>query len=245
MRVSLLPLVATAMFVSQAQAELRACNETNELVSVAHAFINPENDTPFSKGWTNIAPNECQTLMQTDTPKGDTLYWRAVVLGRAIPDTGTEFCTSSFGFMAPTAICDTDGWSLKPYARTANKSPDITTLTFRSEDADFAIPGGSDELSRIDDLMQGRWVDQQNRPYVFDHDGEGLFAGTDPMFSGRVAKRCLSMPKSVKGTVIGYESSAQKGGKRFQCLLIDQISENELTLTTPLNGQQISLTRVQ
>ena len=140
-----------------AQAELSACNRTDQTISVAIGYS--DNGTWTSEGWWTMRAGDCKVMVPGDL-KHRYYYWRATQDGLPLPAEEYYFCTSSKVFtIAGDTQCEERGYDRVAFSQVDTGDAKSYTIAVSGSVSDV---GGSavapaDDLGNIRALLQGTW----------------------------------------------------------------------------------------
>jgi uncharacterized membrane protein len=151
-----------------AQAELSACNQTDQTISVAIGYS--DDGTWTSEGWWTMRAGDCKVMVPGDL-KNRYYYWRATQDGQPLPAEEYFFCTSAKVFTIAgdtecaergydrVAFSQVDTGEVKSYTInvSGNVSDNVSGNASGSPVAEGADAGPVDELQTIKAQLQGEW----------------------------------------------------------------------------------------
>ncbi|MBV7409367.1 DUF1036 domain-containing protein [Maritimibacter sp. DP1N21-5] len=121
-------LAALGLAPTAALAELRFCNDTDEVVSVAVGYKGAQDWT--SEGWWNVDPGDCKGVTVGDGPKTH-YYYRVEARGITFEHEAYMFCTIDEEFtIVGDTDCDARGYDREEFVEIAMEGADDHTVTF-------------------------------------------------------------------------------------------------------------------
>ena len=134
-----------------AKADLRACNQTNQTISVAIGYKDGDNWT--SEGWWTMAAGDCKNMVSGDL-KNRYYYWRATQNGDPLPTGDYFFCTSAKVF---TIVGDTE-CGQRGHDRLAFSQVDTgDAKSYTLDVSGTPETSNNDGLDDLQTLVQGDW----------------------------------------------------------------------------------------
>lgn len=155
---------AAALCILSAQAasaDLRACNRTDKIVSVAIGYS--VGDDWVSRGWWTMRPGDCSTML-SGTLKNRYYYWRGTYSGGALPSGDYSFCTSKKKFeIIGDEDCSVRGFDTSKFSEvdTGDATSHTIALTMPGQATPPATGGGKprdDGAGGMQATLAGSWV---------------------------------------------------------------------------------------
>lgn len=167
-------LVLCTFSATGARADLRACNQTPEIVSVAIGYS--IDGVWTSEGWWTMRSGDCSTMISGDL-KNRYYYWRGTISGKPLPTGSYTFCTSSKVFnISGDENCAGRGFDTSEFTEVDTGDAKSHTINITMAGQPDMPPGGrkagDDGFNDMRAKMAGSWLLETDRDFRMSFSGD-------------------------------------------------------------------------